>query len=277
MLTADKSKGVFKTNLLESFGLSVTRRRGHAVRNRGSRSRGAASETTASCLMVLGPITASITLCATAFPVPQAIPIYIIVPKQTTYHSQTRPQSYERQSSCKNTQIETYKKAHIPSAMVEPIPPKTEPLRGGWAVAGGGACFTETEKKKKTLTITYGRKLTDGLLTKSENEIHQFEEAGYVMVQGELVQGERGNQNFLHKPRKQNQFSSSSTQTFFCNRDRDILSTQTFFFNRDRDQENIFSVDTYINPKNVLCLHICIAPETEKLYNRIHKSNEKEE
>uniref|UniRef100_A0A7C9DLB6 Uncharacterized protein n=1 Tax=Opuntia streptacantha TaxID=393608 RepID=A0A7C9DLB6_OPUST len=47
----------------------------------GAGAAAAASETTASCWIVRGPITASTALCATALPVPKAIPCATVAPR----------------------------------------------------------------------------------------------------------------------------------------------------------------------------------------------------
>ena len=151
MHTDNKAKG-FKTYFLESLGLSVTRSRAHAVGNRGSSSRNRGSLRNNGFML-----NGSWSHDSIHNPVSNRIPstpshTYSYQNEQHIITNQTT-QTYQRQYSCK--------KADIPSAMVETIP-----LRWGWAVAGGGACFTETHIKKKTSQLHNKDKLTDGLLIK---------------------------------------------------------------------------------------------------------------
>lgn len=101
-----------------------------------------ASETTASCWIVRGPITASTALCATAFPVPKAAPI-----KETRRIFRAEKTKMQPQPISEGAVIELHMlhisgSVDVPWAMVEPMPPSTDPPCPLWTGAGGGALRT---------------------------------------------------------------------------------------------------------------------------------------
>lgn len=112
----------------------------------------AASEATVSCWMVRGPITASTALCATALPVPKAIPM--IREKETVCHICTWIHSL-KENACVMIKLHAYtndrdiRKRHLPWAMVAPSPPSIDPPPPPWTGAGGGAWLTASTKQVK--------------------------------------------------------------------------------------------------------------------------------